>query len=65
MKPRTRTARELMRCEVVRAEIDGARGRASFSARVSRLLGLGYEPLGSPHYDGNTATLTLTKIQAP
>lgn len=58
----TRPSRELHECEIVRAPITGSRGRASFASRVSRLLRLGYTPLGSPHYDGNTATLTLTKL---
>lgn len=56
----TRSTRDLMLCEVVVASIKNGKGRGSFSARVSRLLALGYKPMGSPHYpDANTAILTL------
>jgi hypothetical protein len=55
---RTRTVRELCRCEVVKAPII-SRGRGSFSARVSRLLELGYTPLGVPTFQDEELVLVL------
>lgn len=53
--------RELTECVVVIAPLRDGRGRGSFSAQVSRLLRVGYKPLGFPHYNKTEAILALTK----
>ena len=59
--------RELKECETVFAPLY-SKGSGGFDAKVSRLLRLGYVPLGSPeftyHKDEIQATLTLIKSMA-
>ncbi len=57
----TRSARGEMLCEVIRAPIKSP-GRGSFAARVSRMLSLGYVPLGNPHWEGDMVAIVLVKM---
>lgn len=57
----TRPTRELLECEVVIGRIRGGRGGGSFKAQVSRLIRLGYEPLGHPKYGEDEAILTMIR----
>ena len=60
-KDQCRPTRELLPCEVVVASLD-AESRGTFSAKVSRLLRLGYEPLGHPHYGKDVIMLTMIRM---
>ena len=60
-KDKCRPTRDLLPCELVIAPINGD-SRGTFAAKVSRLLRLGYEPLGHPHYGNESIMLTMIRL---